>query len=125
MTSDPDFEADAIAVNEAKQLPYTTRKEGLDLMVTQALGYYTVTGQVGDLLESFYGQVNEVIEYDLTIWYVVLFSCYVVLYLILLAFLQCQIQRRILLPILNLTELIKNPIGLEDEKHAAKVEDSD
>jgi hypothetical protein len=45
-----------------------------------------------------------------------LFFAYVCLYVIFLLILQCYTARRILMPIQSLTELIKNPAGLKNDK---------
>ena len=71
--------------------------------------------------DAFYQQSDAVIQVDLRNWYLSLFFCYVFLYVIFLIILQCYTARRILTPIRDLTELIKNPAGLKNEKRSKPI----
>ena len=70
--------------------------------------------------DDLYKQSAATIRDDLLNWYLTLFFCYVSLYVVFLIILQCYTARRILTPIRDLTELIKNPAGLKNEKSSRK-----
>lgn len=90
-------------------------KDGTMIGASRALTYIVTYGQ-NVLFSPFFKSLDELVTADLSYWYLALFFAYVCLYVIFLLILQCYTARRILTPIQSLTELIKNPAGLKNDK---------
>lgn len=85
------------------------RVEGLYFDSPDNVTYYSVVGAHANLKDNFLSQVNDLVKSDLTLFYIISLVSYIVLYVVASLILEVQIGNKILKPIIDLTERIKNP----------------
>lgn len=85
------------------------RTEGLYFDNSKNVTYYSVIGTHANTKDEFVGQVSALVKSDLTLFYIISLVSYIVLYAIASLILEFQIGNKILKPIIDLTERIKNP----------------
>lgn len=85
------------------------RVEGLFFDNPNNATYYSVVGTHTNLKDNFVSQVSGLVKSDLTLFYIISLVSYISLYAVATIILEIQIGNKILKPIIDLTERIKNP----------------